>query len=297
MKPTQIQSYEGYSYSQGTSNAATQPEVFNPVCQTIRLVLTPSSKQLGSSKIHGEPDKIHSYTFELISFIQQPNHLTNVIIFGTLLQSTTASMTTSQSLVYNTFAWSICLLHYQVASATEPLSKFPMFDCGSAQISQPLVQQYSLNTPDHCSNLSTVYFPPLPHQSIQILQIPNHTPILVHNCLIQIRTKVGYCGNLGFSHMAHAMRTLESKVLFPSSLECIHAVTKGEMQFTVPAFGSAQPSRLTIPLTQGQANFEEYLKGYSTIASDCKGGAIYCSRQNICRKGYCKGRRQNNCDD
>jgi hypothetical protein len=28
---------------------------------------------------------------------------------------------------------------------------------------------------------------------------------------------------------------------------------------------------LTVPLTQGQANFEEYLKGYATITSDCRG--------------------------
>jgi hypothetical protein len=83
VKPTKIQSHEGYSYSQGTSNAATQPELFSPVCQTIRLVFSLSPHQLGSSKIHGEPDKTHSYTFKLDSFIQHPNHLTNVIIFGT----------------------------------------------------------------------------------------------------------------------------------------------------------------------------------------------------------------------
>jgi hypothetical protein len=67
------------------------------------------------------------------------------------------------------------------------------------------------------------------------------------------------------------MRTLEDTVIFPSSLECVHAIDKGEMQFTIPPFGSATSSRLTIPLTQGQANFEEYLKGYSTITSDCRG--------------------------
>jgi hypothetical protein len=67
------------------------------------------------------------------------------------------------------------------------------------------------------------------------------------------------------------MRTLEEKVLFPSSLECIHAVTKGEMQFSITSFGSAKSSRLTVPLIQGQATFEEYLKGYSIITSDCWG--------------------------
>jgi hypothetical protein len=71
--------------------------------------------------------------------------------------------------------------------------------------------------------------------------------------------------------MAHAMRTLEEKVLFPSSLECIQAVTKGEMQLSIPAFGSTTSSRLTVPLIQGQATFEEYLKGYSTIQLDCRG--------------------------
>ena len=71
--------------------------------------------------------------------------------------------------------------------------------------------------------------------------------------------------------MAHAMRTLEEKIIFPSSLECIHAVSKGEMQFSIPAFDSARSSRLSLPLTQGQASFEEYLKGYATITSDCRG--------------------------
>jgi hypothetical protein len=46
------------------------------------------------------------------------------------------------------------------------------------------------------------------------------------------------------------------------------------MQFTIPAFGSAESSRLTIPLTQGQANFEEYLKGYSTIANRPTGSSV-----------------------
>ena len=67
-------------------------------------------------------------------------------------------MTTSQAIVY-TFAWSICLLHHHVASATEALSKVPMYDCGSAQPGQPLIQHYSLNTPDHYSNLSTTPWP------------------------------------------------------------------------------------------------------------------------------------------
>ena len=71
--------------------------------------------------------------------------------------------------------------------------------------------------------------------------------------------------------MAHAMRTLQEKIVYPSSLECMHAVSKGVSQFTFPSFGSARESRLSVPLTQGQASFEEYLKGYATITSDCRG--------------------------
>ena len=205
---------------QGTSSAAIQPDPFSPHCQTKRLVFSLPLHQNVPSTVFGEPG-IQRYTHT-----RHPDHITNAIIFGILLHSTTASMSLSHYIVYNTFAWSICLCHYQVASATKTLSKFTMFDCGSTQISQPLVQQYSLNTPDLCSNLSTIYFPPLPNQSIQVLQIPSNTPILVHNCLIQIKTKVGYCGNSGFAHMAHAMRTLEDKVLFPSSSKCVHAITK-----------------------------------------------------------------------
>ena len=125
----------------------------------------------------GEPG-IQTYTVEPNPYTRHPDHLTNAIIFGILLHSSTSSMPLSQYIVYNTFAWSISLCHYQVASASKTLSKFTMFDCGSTQISQPLVQQYSLNTPDLCSNSSTIYFPPLPNQSIQVLQIPNNTPII-----------------------------------------------------------------------------------------------------------------------
>ena len=119
------------------------------------------------------------------------------------------------------FACSICLLHYQVTSATETLSKFTMFDCGSAQISQPLVQQYSLNTPDQCSNLSTVYFPPLPHQSIQVLQIPSYTPIIVHNCLIQIKTRLLWKLRICPHGTRHAdPRTKGPLPLFPGVSPC-----------------------------------------------------------------------------
>ena len=43
------------------------------------------------------------------------------------------------------------------------------------------------------------------------------------------------------------------------------------MQFTVPQFGTARAFKITVPLTQGQSNFEEFSVGYSTIDSDCRG--------------------------
>ena len=128
------QPYGEYSYNKGT--LATQPDT-TPVCLKIRLVLAPLLHRPSLNSFQGEPDTAFPYTLHLNSFNLHPNYLTNLIIFGQLLQTTT----TSQSLAYNTFAWSICLLHIQVTSATEALSKFHMFDCGSAQISQPLVQQ------------------------------------------------------------------------------------------------------------------------------------------------------------
>jgi hypothetical protein len=126
--------YGEHSYSLGTSTAATQPQFFIPVGQTVRLVFSPSSKQLSSGTIYGELDRKHSYTFEITSLIPHTNQLTNIILFSTLLQTATASMITSQAIVYNAFAWSTCLLHHQIASATKALSKFPMYDCGSAQL-------------------------------------------------------------------------------------------------------------------------------------------------------------------
>ena len=107
--------------------------------------------------------------------------------------------TAPNSLAHITVSWTICLLHIQTASASET-TKFPMYNCGSAKMSQPLVQQYSLNVPDHCSNSSTVYHPHKLRQSIPVLQIPSFTPLLVHNCLIEVKVKVGYCGNSGSSH-------------------------------------------------------------------------------------------------
>ena len=144
-------------------------------------------------------------------------------------------------LIHITTSWSIVLLHGPTVAAAE-MAKFSMFDCGSTRMSQPLVQQYNLNIPDECSNASTVYHPPQTHQTVQVLQIPSFTPIAVHNCLIAVTVSVGYCGNSGFTHMAHAMRTISQKIIFPSSLECLHAVSKGVMQFTFPVFGTAKRS-------------------------------------------------------
>ena len=167
-------------------------------------------------------------------------------------------------LIHITTSWSIVLLHAPTVAAAE-MAKFSMFDCGSTRMSQPLVQQFNLNIPDECSNASTVYHPPQIDQTVQVLQIPSFSPITVHNCLIAITVSVGYCGNSGFSH------TVSQKVIFPSSLECLHAVNKGVMKFTFPVFGTAKRTRLSVPLTKGQASFEEYLVGYSTISSDCRG--------------------------
>jgi hypothetical protein len=68
-----------------------------------------------------------------------------------------------------------------------------------------------------------------------------------------------------------AASLVSKKVLSHSSPECLHAVKKSEMQFSLPLFGSAKASRLTVPLTQGHSTFEEYLVGYATINSDCRG--------------------------
>ena len=51
----------------------------------------------------------------------------------------------------------------------------------------------------------------------------------------------------------------------------MYAIERNEMQFTVPKFGTARAFRITVPLTQGQSNFEEFSVGYSTIDSDCRG--------------------------
>ena len=85
-------------------------------------------------------------------------------------------MTTSQAIVY-TFAWSTCLLHHHAASATEVSSKTPLYNYGSAQPGQPLIQQYSLNTPDHYSNLLT---PPWPYNLLI------HTPKWIQITLLCI---------------------------------------------------------------------------------------------------------------
>ena len=247
--------------SRGTESTISQPE-----CQQTRLVSKLSSHKKVKRSAPSNPN-LPMVTSSQRVILFPP------ILLGIFLHSSkkTKMPSKAQYAVYTIFIWSVSLCYFHSTSATETLNQFTMYDCGSTQISQPQIQQYSLNTPDLCSNASQIYYPPLRHQSIQVLQIPKFTPIMVHNCLIKVKTKVGYCGNSGFAHMAHAMRTLQDTIIFPSSLECVHAINKGEMQFTIPPFGSAKSSRITVPLTQGQASFEEYLKGYSTINSDCRG--------------------------
>ena len=71
--------------------------------------------------------------------------------------------------------------------------------------------------------------------------------------------------------MAHAMRKVSSTLIYPSSVECLHAIEKGVMKFSFPPFGTAPRRRLSIPLLKGKATFEQFLTGYSTIDSDCLG--------------------------
>ena len=71
--------------------------------------------------------------------------------------------------------------------------------------------------------------------------------------------------------MAHALKTISSTVVYPSSVECLHAIDEGVMKFSFPKFGSAPRTRLSIPLSKGKATFEQFLVGYSTIDSDCLG--------------------------
>ena len=152
---------------------ATQPQLLTPVSQT-SLVLIPSPKENDTSAIYGKPGSKQSYTLHPTSSTPHTDHLTNIILFSTLLQKTT--MTTSQAIIY-TFAWSTCLLHHHAASATEVLSKTPLYNYGSAQPGQPLIQQYSLNTPDHYSNLLT---PPWPYNLLI------HTPKWIQITLLCI---------------------------------------------------------------------------------------------------------------
>ena len=170
--------------------------------------------------------------------------------------------------VHFTTTWSLILLNTPAASAADT-GKISLYDCGATSSSQPLVQQFNLNMPDPCSNASSVYLPPQTGQTIQVLQIPSFSPLTVHNCLIETSVAVGYCGFSGFTHMAHAMRTISSTLIYPSSVECLHAINKGIMKFSFPPFGSTQRTRLSIPLTKGKATFEQFLTGYSTIDSDC----------------------------
>ena len=145
-------------------------------------------------------------------------HMTHILLFGITIHATISNNLTP---MHHTFVWSLYLIDRIHAAQS---NKIKMYDCGG-QYGHPQVQPFSLNTPDQCRNTSTVYLPPVP-KSVQDIQIPDNTPIQVHNCLIETTTSVGYCGNTGFSDVAHAMRTIDERVIYPSSLECMHAVEK-----------------------------------------------------------------------
>ena len=150
--------------SRGTASTDNQSE-----CQITRLVSSlPSHKNVQRSAC-GKP------IYKKVTFDTSPQHLDpfTPILLGIIFHSATNTMpSTAQYVVYSTFVWSVSMCYFHAASATESLNQFTMYDCGSTQISQPLIQQYSLNTPDLCSNASQIYYPPLRHQSIQVLQIP-----------------------------------------------------------------------------------------------------------------------------
>ena len=147
--------------NKGTPTQDFQPWIFSQNHKIKRLVLSqhvyqvePSQFIIGSDLV---PHTAQPHTTNLNTLSQYPIHLTNALIIGTFLYSTPASMTPAQFLIYNIFAWSLYFLNSQVTSASKTLNNIKMYDCGSGQISQPIVQQYSLNTPDQCSNSSTVY--------------------------------------------------------------------------------------------------------------------------------------------
>ena len=58
--------------------------------------------------------------------------------------------------------------------------------------------------------------------------------------------------------------------IIPRLVDC-NEINKGIMKFSYPAVGTARRTRLSVPLTKGQAGFRGYLVGYSTISSDCRG--------------------------
>ena len=54
---------------------------------------------------------------------------------------------------------SFLLFNAQTVEATDT-GKISLYDCGASGSAQPMVQQFNLNTPDPCSNASSVYHPP-----------------------------------------------------------------------------------------------------------------------------------------
>ena len=133
-------------------------------------------------------------------------HLTDILLLGITIHATISS---NLSPMHRTFIMTLYLLNrvHDTPTQSTQSNKIQMYDCGG-QYGHPQVQPFSLNTTDHCRNTSTLYLPPMP-KSVQVVQIPDNTPIQVHNCLIETSTSVGYYGNTGFTHVAHEMRTID----------------------------------------------------------------------------------------
>ena len=147
-----------------------------------------------------------------------------------------------------------------------------LYDCGG-KYSPPRLQAFSLNNPDTCSNSSTRYKTERKTR-IQVVQVPKTTPIDVTSCLIKVTISVGFCGTNGISNMMHAMRIISKKVIYPTAVECIHALNTNVMVMTIPRCGTSPSFRITKDLIQGVSSWEEFSVGYSTTNSDCRSSSF-----------------------
>ena len=147
-----------------------------------------------------------------------------------------------------------------------------LYDCGG-KYSPPRLQAFSLNNPDTCSNSSTRYKTERKTR-IQVVQVPKTTPIDVTSCLIKVTISVGFCGTNGITNMMHAMRIISKKVIYPTAVECIHALNTNVMVSTIPRYGTSPSFRITKELVQGMSSWEEFSVGYSTTNSDCRSASF-----------------------